>query len=383
MSVVAVMFAACGDSGSMSTGTDAGTGATQAETTTTTGSSTDTDTTSQPVTGTESGGMTTTTSDETTVASESSSDPTDGVETTTTTTETTDTTETGTTDTTTGGPQPSSPTYLWYSVDGSLIYIELNPADGTAVEVVPNELVPDEPLPNDFNALTVLTDGTLLGGRLDGESKTLLYYVAEPPTTPDTPAQAQVLGEVLGEDDQPLLIEALYTDCLGRVYLMDTGVDATTKAGNRLLRFTGDYLAGDFAFEVLTDLDNAEIGDIDDMAPGIAMDSVDDKVGFAIDSGALWQLDYTTGTGMKLADTAGRFGIHALGGMLFDDNVARLYVLSLGDKMLGPDLIMVSLDDYSSSDPLITGPVLEPMVEFNGFSGLAGPLTDCRSALPD
>src|SRR5690606_38617095 len=121
--------------------------------------------------------------------------------------------------------------------------------------------------------------------------------------------------------------EALYTDCQGLVYLMDTGVDVGSAEGNRLLRFTGDFLAGDLSYEVITDLQMASVADIDDMGPGIDdMGEITDGNGFAIDSGQVYDFDYNTGTGTLLGP-GGTWGIHALGGPLFDDDVARLYLL--------------------------------------------------------
>ena len=175
----------------------------------------------------------------------------------------------------------------------------------------------------------------------------------------------------------PPRIEALYTDCEGRVYLMDTGQDVSSAIGNRLLRFNGDYINGDLSYEVITDLQKASVGDIDDMSPGIVNGEINDKLGFAIDSTVLWQIDYTIGTGMNLANTSGTWGVHALGGPLFDDGKPRLYVLS---QTAG--LFEVNLANYTSSPLLIQGPNLMLQNGFNGWSGLAGPLTECTSLIP-
>lgn len=264
---------------------------------------------------------------------------------------------------------------LWYAVDDALIYIELDPANGSVVKVVHNQLMADVPLWDGQNGLTMLEGGALLGSRESTEG-TQIYYVAEPPITDDTPANAVFLGNIAPDQGQmPPRIEALYTDCDGRVYLMDTGVDVSNSSGNRLLRFTGDYLAGDLSYEVLTDLQKASVGDIDDMSPGIVDGEINDLLGFAIDSSVLWQLDYTTGTGMNLADTSGTWGVHALGGPLFDDAQPRLYVLSSSATLFGIDLA-----DFSSSRSLVVGPDL--MHDNNGWSGLAGPLTECVTAIP-
>lgn len=300
--------------------------------------------------------------------------------TTTTTTDSTTTTTTSETTETTGNGLWDSPN-LWYSVDDALMYIEIDPADGSVVQLVHNQLVSDVPLFHGQNGLTMLEDGSLLGSRESAEG-TQIYHVPNPPTTPDTPAEALFLGMVPTDGMAPLRIEALYTDCEGRVYLMDTGKDVGSADGNRLLRFTGSYLQGDLAFDVITDLENASVADIDDMSPGLVNGEVSDSIGFAMDSGVLWQIDYTTGTGMQLATTNGTWGIHVLGGPLFDDKQPRLYILSSGDTMTPAALMEVDLNDYSSSRPLVVGPNLNLQTGYNGWSGLAGPLTECMTTIP-
>ncbi len=297
---------------------------------------------------------------------------------TTTDSDTTTTGETTTGDTTTGENGLWHSPNLWYAVDKALIYVEIDPADGSVVQLVHNELVADVPLWHGQNGLTMLEDGTLLGSRESAEG-TQIYYIAEPPTTANTPAAAVLLGTVPGEKpgDDPPRIEALYTDCDGRIYLMDTGVDVGSVAGNRLLRFNGKYLKGDLKFDVITDLGNASVADIDDMSPGIVDGEITDGIGFAMDSADLWQIDYTTGTGMKLAGTKGTWGIHALGGPLFDDMTPRLYILSSN-----AELLRVDLGDYAKATSLLTGPDLMLDSGYNGWSGLAGPLTECMTTIP-
>jgi hypothetical protein len=69
--------------------------------------------------------------------------------------------------------------------------------------------------------------------------------------------------------------------------------------------------------------------------------------------------------------------VHALGGPLFDDSQARLYVLNQNAV-----LYQINLQNFSSSPALITGPNLMLQTGYNGWSGLAGPLTDCVTAIP-
>ena len=176
---------------------------------------------------------------------------------------------------------------------------------------------------------------------------------------------------------QAIFIEALYTDCDGRVYLMDTGVDSVSIAGNRLIRFSGNFLAGDFAFDVITDLAVSNVADIDDLGPGIARDgSIRDNPGLAIDSTEVYEMSYTEGTGVLLG-TAGTYGIHAIGGELFDDEVSRLYILDLSANLYEADPTTLAL-----SPVLATGPA-HPSGFEPGLTGIAGPLTNCVTNFPE
>jgi hypothetical protein len=265
---------------------------------------------------------------------------------------------------------------LWYSVEDLLVYIELDPADGTVAQLVTSTITNDPPLLTDapmvveFNSITMLEDGSLLGARgLMGQTQ--IYHVAMPPTV-----ATDLEVDVLGDMPDGLFIEALYTDCDGRVYLMDTGVHSSTAEGNRLIRFTGNYLAGDFGYEVITDLMVAVAADIDDMAPGIdAAGAITDSPGFAIDSGEVYDFDYTTGTGSAIG-MAGTYGIHALGGALFDDGVSRLYVMTLDAELEQVDPVTLASSGVLVTGPMVVGP------PYAGMSGLAGPLTDCITSFP-
>jgi hypothetical protein len=249
------------------------------------------------------------------------------------------------------------------------MYITIDPDDGTVLDLVVSTI--ETPLIDGQNGITMLQDGSLLLSR-ESPGATEIYHVAEPPL------EASVIEvDVLGVVPDNLRIEALYTDCQHLVYLMDTGVDVTSATGNRLIRFTEDYLAGDLSYEVITDLQNASVADIDDMGPGIDDEGqITDGDGFAIDSGHVYAFDYNTGTGQLLGD-AGTWGIHALGGPLFTDEVARLYIMNSDAELFEADPV-----DLGLSDVLVTGP--EPDGDAPpGWSGLAGPLTECESTLPD
>jgi hypothetical protein len=369
-------LAACGSGSGEDTGAGA-TGTTSATMTLSDPGPTDPTTTDGPTTGEPTGSTTTTTTATTTgdPGTTTIEPTTDATTTTTTTDATTTTTTTDTGDTTTGNGLWDSPN-LWYAVDKALIYIEVDPMDGSIIKLVHNELVADTELWHGQNGLTMLEDGTLLGSR-ESKDGTQIYHIPNPSTLENTPATAVFLGIVPGQQGEaPPRVEALYTDCDGRIYLMDTGEDVGSATGNRLLRFKGAYLKGELEFDVITDLGDASVADIDDMSPAIIDGEISDGVGFAMDSTDLWQIDYTTGTGMKLADTDGTWGIHALGGPLFTDGEARLYILSSD-----AELLRVQLDDYSST-ALITGPDLELDSGYNGWSGLAGPLTECMTTIP-
>lgn len=269
-----------------------------------------------------------------------------------------------------GGPklQPQ----LWYSVEDLLVYVELNRGDGKVAQLVTSTIKPNPSLAGPVNScgLTMLPDGSLLGSRGIAGS-TRMFHVPDPPTVAGA-IDVTILGMLPGK----LYVEALYTDCEGRVYLVDTGVDGSSNEGNRLLRFTGDYLAKDFKYEVITDLQVAVSADIDDMAPGIdAQGLVIDNPGFGIDSGSVYALDYTDGSGTLLG-MAGTYGIHALGKPMFDDDKSRLYILDVDANLYEADPKTLAL-----SPVLATGPGLMSGNK-PGNTGITGPLTDCRSGFP-
>jgi hypothetical protein len=284
--------------------------------------------------------------------------------------ETGETGETEGTDTTETGEDPlwTHPS-LWYSVEDRLHYIEIDENDGSVVQLVTSTIT--TPMIDGQNGITMLEDGSLLFSR-ESEGETEIYWLAEPPIV-----ASEIEVEVLGVVPDELRIEALYTDCQGLVYLMDTGVHNSSAEGNRLIRFTGDYLAGDLDYEVITDLGESMVADIDDMGPGIdAMGEITDGQGFAIDSGTVYDFDYLAGTGVEMGP-GGTWGVHALGGPLFTDNQARLYLFDSDARLFEADP-----DDLDLSPVLITGPEPEGDAE-PGWSGITGPLTECESTLPD
>jgi len=262
----------------------------------------------------------------------------------------------------------SAPQYaeLWYSADTYLVYIPLDVATGAAKPFVAIT-IEGSPLPLGQNALTMMDDGSLIGARLSkADNQTYFYHIVDPPRdgSPVTPVPLGVMPD-------GIMIEGLYTDCDGRLYAMDTGVDDSSADGNRLLRFTGDVLAGDFTYIVISDLATADVADIDDMGPGIANNEITDNPGLAIDTGTVYNFNYETGSG-TMAGTGGTWGIHALGKDLFTDQVARLYVLTKDAELYEMDPTT-----YQLSGILGTGPTT---AQGNaGWSGLAGPLTDCDS----
>ena len=254
---------------------------------------------------------------------------------------------------------------LWYSVADRLVHMPLNPADGSVASFQQSTI--QNPPPLGQNLLTMMPDGSLIGGRLsNADNKTYFYHIPEPPR--DGSAISIVELGVMIED---LMLEGMYTDCEGRLYGMDTGSDVGSSAGNRLLRFTGDFLASDFSYAVVSDLSTATVADIDDMGPGISNNEISDNPGLAIDSGTVHAFDYETGSGTQVG-TGGTWGIHALGGGLFDDGVARLFLLDSTAQ-----LFEMNPTSYTLSPVLGTGPT--DVAGLAGHSGLAGPLTNCNS----
>jgi len=254
---------------------------------------------------------------------------------------------------------------LWYSADDHLVYIELDVSDGSVVGFTTSTI--DGDLELGQNMITMLDDGSLVGGRLSkADNKTYFYHIPNPPR--DGSNVAPVMLGVMPDD---LMLEGLYTDCDGRLYGMDTGVDDSSSDGNRLLRFTGDFVGGDFTYVVVSDLATASVADIDDMGPAIVDNEIVDNPGLAIDTGQVYSFNFETGSGTA-AGSGGTWGIHALGKELFTDNTARLYVFSSTAELFEMDPVNQTL-----SGVLGTGPATG---EGNaGWSGLAGPLTDCDS----
>ena len=268
----------------------------------------------------------------------------------------------------TGGQPPVGPeqfSELWYAVDQQLVHISIDAADPSTITFQSSAMEGGFELGQ--NAITMLDDGSILGARLSqADDQTYLYHIAAPPRDGSavTPTQLGVMPD-------GIMLEGLYTDCDGRVYGMDTGVDDVSADGNRLLRFTGNVAGGDFAFVVVSDLGTADVADIDDMSPGISQNEITDNPGLAIDTGTLYAFDYETGSGSQVA-TGGSYGMHALGGSLFGDGTSRLYVLSSD-----AELFEVDPNNFVLSPVLGTGPT--PPEGVAGWSGLAGPLTDCES----
>lgn len=260
---------------------------------------------------------------------------------------------------------------LWYSLEDLLVYVELAPADGSVVQFVASKIVNEPPLgsANDgiSSSLTMLADGSLLGAR-GTTNLTQFYHVPEPPTVA-TEVTVTMLGSL------PIYIEALHVDCDGRVYLMDTGVDNVSPDKNRLLRLIGDYLAGDFAYVEIGQLEKGGT-DIDDMAPGIGIDGdAIDNPGLAIDDKWIHRFDYSTGDNNPLL-MAGTYGIHVLGGPLFDDGVSRVYVTDIDGRFYTVDLVKKTV-----SPSLAMGP--SPMNNVAaGLTGITGPLTECITGFP-
>ena len=269
----------------------------------------------------------------------------------------------------TGGSAPQF-SELWYSVDDILVYIPVDEDTGVPGEFVASTM--DNPQPLGQNMLTMLDDGSLVGGRLSG-GVTSFYHIPNP-VRDGSEVEVISLGEMVDdpetEENEALMMEGLYTDCDGRLYGMDTGVNDTSSEGNRLIRFTGDFLSGDFTYIVISDLGSADVADIDDMGPTIVDNQIQDNPGLAIDTGTVYNFNYETGSGTE-AGSGGTFGIHALGRELFTDDTARLYVFDNGANLYEMDV-----EDFSVGDSLGQGPEVEGT---RGHSGLAGPLTNCVS----
>lgn len=262
----------------------------------------------------------------------------------------------------TSGPQYAE---LWYVVDQLLVLVTLNADDGSVESIQSSTIT--IPLEVGQSAITMLNNGSLLASRLGQDSNQSEFFFIPSPPRDGTDVSPTPLGTM----PDSIMVEGLYTDCEGRLYAMDSGVDDTSSEGNRLLRFTGNVTGGDFTFAVVSDLATADVADIDDMSPGVTGNQITDNPGLAIDTGDIYAFNFETGTGTQQAQ-AGTFGMHALGGPLFTDSTSRLYVLSSN-----ADLFEIDPTDFSASGVIGTGPT--PAEGTPGWSSLAGPLTNCTS----
>jgi hypothetical protein len=275
---------------------------------------------------------------------------------------------------------------LWYSVDQILVYIDIDEHDGsvtsTQVSNFGNSVGGSDPnyMPVGQNCITMLDDGSILGARLnkntaDGnytQMRTYFYWVENPPRD-----GSDVEWEYLGEMANGIMLEGLYTDCAGRLYGMDTGDNDGTAANNRLIRFNDgldELKAGTFDiddFVQISDLATADVGDIDDLGPGIDENgNIRDNPGWAIDTGVIWDFNYETGSGTAIG-SGGSWGIHVLGGDLFIDDVSRVFVLESD-----ADLREWYYETNTTSPILYSGPTVSGN---DGWSGLTGPLTECTT----
>jgi hypothetical protein len=262
---------------------------------------------------------------------------------------------------------------LFYSSGTLLVYISIDKADGSVVEIMNSNLSME--IPAGQNCITMLEDGSLLMARLSSaDNKTYFYHIKNPPRD-GSEAVLTDIGIMKDEAGDDIMIEGLYTDCDGRIYAMDTGANNSDSTGNRLLRFTGDILNGDFTFKEITDLKNASVADIDDMGPGIDKDgNVTDNPGLAIDTGNIYDFNYETGTG-TLSSSGGDWGIHVLGGDLFTDDKARVYLLSKSAELFEMNINTGKVNSIGQ------GPTGAEFfgTDNPGWGGLAGPLTNCTT----
>ncbi|WP_152629937.1 HYR domain-containing protein [Haliangium ochraceum] len=241
---------------------------------------------------------------------------------------------------------------LWYmSGSSQLVRVTLEP-DGSLEAFTSSVMQAGDSrtLPSTGSGiLTVLADGSLLGAINSGPCSGFsshLFHIAEPPRE-GGPAVYTALGVM----PQGIGVEALHTDCDGRVYAMDTGVACHTQPGNRLLRFLGEVTAGDFSFDVVSDLSDG-VPDIDDMSPGLGPDGeILDNPGLALDSRELYTIDYQTGDNARLGFSAAYYGIHAFPGSAYADGRGRVYATSLDGQLYD-----ISPSDGGTLHFLGTGP---------------------------
>ena len=265
-------------------------------------------------------------------------------------------------------PEPFTGAELWLSAEDWLVRAPLGPLGG--VERYEFYPMPAD-VPQGMTSLTRLPGGGLLMSRTTSAT-TLFYIVPEPPRDDDgREVSVMALGNILGD----LLVEGLFTACDGDVYVFDSGTDTdTTMGGGRVLRFTGQVTLGEYATEVTRDFGDPS-PDYDDLGPAIVDNELVDSPMLAIDTGAVHSVDVAEGTStVVVPDVRAGLGVHALGRTYFDDDQARLYVLSRIGDVVGVD------PETGASQTLIEWP--DRTDEFRAFSGLGGSLTDCTTGLP-
>jgi PKD repeat protein len=217
---------------------------------------------------------------------------------------------------------------MWYGWESRLVCVQVS-IDGLTADFTESPLIQEngDPMPSTaFLSLTMLEDGSLLFATETGSTKPFvsrLFHIQDPQCD-GTTSYAKFLG-IMPDD---IGIEALYTDALGRIYIMDTGQQHSSTTGNRLLRFTGDVVMGDFAYEVVGP--SHSVPDMDGLGPGIDKTTgwVVDTPGFGIDSYDFYDVDYETGTYSLIGTTVGPYAIHAINGSFFSDGKSRLYTIT-------------------------------------------------------
>ncbi len=257
---------------------------------------------------------------------------------------------------------------MWYQSGAfGLVRADVE-ADGSTVTFSESTIVPDTTITaGGAYGITELLDGSLLACMGSGAGPFTMHCVHIP--TPPAPGELTTAATDLGLFPSGIGFEGLYTDCDGRLYAVDTGTTNVTAVGNRLLRFTGDVLSGDYSFEEIVSL--AAVGDIDDLGPGIDdAGRVTDNPGFMIDTTTVFTIHYLTGSSGLVGTSGGRWGIHAVDRSRFSDGESRVFVLNNDGALRRADP-----DTAATLETLGTGPGTAAIY-------LTGALGTCVSAIP-
>ncbi len=252
------------------------------------------------------------------------------------------------------------------------IDIDANDASATFGDPLYLEgLIDDGHIPE---AVTLMPDGSIVGATAtQGYFSETFQIDSADLEARVSPITVTVLGTV-GYD-----IEAMFTDCLGRVYAVDTGTSSTTATGNRLLRWASVVDFPNGPYEEIGDL--AATGtDLDELGPGIVEGGVCDEPGYAADTGNIYRISYVNGTVEYLGTVDGVFNVHALDGSFFQDRRSRALIMRGHALSAGIPVELYAMHPNNVEPITLLGSTPTPIA--HGFTGPMPRVCECGTQIP-